>query len=732
MGVTTMKDKHIFGKSDLIASGILFGFIFLWGTIWAFPYPHPDLWSALAVASGAKCADSTVNCLWLYPVRFLFAFFGVKGALAALGIIGKAALGGCAVAVYFALRELWRVYRPVSGDPESAEGRSVFGRCLPLFVAAGFALCPLAWRSFQYLSPDALVFTGVTASVTLWIFGRGMRRIWFYSGSFLILGVISSAHPVGALIAVLEVFVDAFERWRERLVSGRVVTVKLGPAAGDDPFVDIEEEAREQWADRALRREKLIGLISFLTGFGFAFFFVTRAALVSGAASACAFGPIVSWWVTSEMGAALSFAMSSGGRFALGFLVLVVVAIKVAWRMHLSEMHAGGYWEKRFFAVIAALVGLVFICHDVESRLRPRLAAFRDYADILSESVRGAKWVFTDGRLDDALRLALVEKGVRANVMSVLSSPNRAEMNRLKDLAPEAGDRELFVHGGAEVFTAWARERADRLRESAWQVGGRLVGIHGRVKFRTAGGVMRDLETLEALGKDRVGELERRMRELSRRLIALADARYSSGDLFGSLDRTVRTRFDALLWRAARLASERYVQFTKANLINDAQKERELAARLDELNHTLKLQGEFIERMLPTENLVLTPKEALDVALKRADFQLARKYANQVLVSLPDDHGAHFALAMAALQGNDFTLAARHFEVVRTLRPDEPATLNNLSLCYLKLKRYDDAVRCAERAAELQPEMERIQKNLQELRKAAAKAAENAALREGD
>lgn len=713
-----MKIKF-FDKDDLVVSFVLFSAVFLWGLIWAFPFPHPDLWSDFAVAAGSKCADTSVNCLWLFPARLVFSFCGVDAALMIFGLLGKASLGACAVLVYLSLRELWIQYCPLNAETGERVFPFFFAKLLPLVAGVIFALCPLAWRAFQFLSSDALVFACGTLAVTLWIFGRGMRHVWCYSASFLLCGAVASTHPAGAVLAFLEVTVDSFERWREKIVSGRTVHMKTDGSDSDDDDVVMERRAVA-----AVRRERIIAFVSFATGFALAFYVARRSAVASGAAASSAFGSVVAWWTSTELRAFRAMVSSLGGRCAFAFIALAGLAIKVSWRMHIDEMRPSGYWEKRFFSAVAALLGVVFFCHDIEYQLRPRLAVFRDFADVLAESVRGAKWVFTDGRLDDALRLSLVKKGIDANILSVMSVPNRAEINRLKELAPESGDKELFDHGGAEVFTSWARERSDRLRESAWQLGGRLVSVHGKAKFRTVGGVMREYGTVEALGRERVNELERSMRELSQRLVRLSGSNYSSGEMFGSVDRTTRTKYDSLLWRAARLSTERYAQFTKANLINEAQKERELAARLDELNHTLKLQGEYIERMLPTENLVLTPKEALDVALKRADFQLARKYANQVLVSFPDEQSAHFALAMAAMQEKDYALAARHFEIVRTLRPNEPATLNNLSLCYLKLQRYAEALQCAEKAAELQPNMERIQRNLEELRKTAAKAAE--------
>lgn len=708
-----MKSKF-FDMSDLIAAVGIFLLVFCFQLLWAYPYPHPELWSQFAVAARMKLGDASSCGIWLFPARIGFAVFGAKTAMLLLALLGKAALGGVAVMVYFSIRELWICYRPTPDTAaEFYHFPFFYSKMLPLVAACLFAFSPFAWRTFQFFSADALVISCAIGALTCWVFGRNGQRVTLYSFAFLISGGVAASHPVGLGLAFAMVFVDSFERWRARLIAGRTRRSKTMQAGDESDEIDERGFLLQQ---KEVKTERFVFSISFLTGFFLALYAVIRVGSASGAAGST-FSSTVSWWVSSELGAFKAMTSTMGGRCALLFPVLVGVATKIAWQMHLDDRHTTGYWEKRFFTGVLGLLIAVFICRDVDQPSRQRLAALRDYADVVAEGLDGVRWFFTDGRLDDSYRLALADRNRDTTILSVMSVPSRAELDHLKEVAPEPGDREIFERGGCEIFNAWARERGDRLKESAWQMGGRLITIHGKVKFGTFGSLMRDVDALEAIGKERVAEAEKRMRELSQRLAGIAAVRYSGSDLFGSVDKLTASKFDSLMWRAARMASERYTRYTAENRINIAQQERELAARLDELNRTLKLQGDFIERMLPTERLILTPKEALDVALKRADFQLARKYANQVLVSFPEEQSAHFALAMASMQEQDYTVAARHFEVVRLLRPNEPAMLNNLALCYMKMKRYSEALECAEKAAELQPSIERIQNNLREMRK---------------
>ena len=143
--------------------------------------------------------------------------------------------------------------------------------------------------------------------------------------------------------------------------------------------------------------------------------------------------------------------------------------------------------------------------------------------------------------------------------------------------------------------------------------------------------------------------------------------------------------------------------------------------KLDGLNARLRTQGEVIERMLPTEQLVFTAREALEVALKRADFELARRYAGEVLAGAPEDPAANFAMGMANLEAKEYFLASVYFEKALRRNPNEPASLNNLAIAYMKLGQGEKALGFAERAAKVYPKSTEIQRTLAEIRKNVSK-----------
>lgn len=707
--------RQVVDKLDVMVAAGLFGFVFLWALAFAHPFPHPDLWSPLAVAMKTKIGDASICGIWHYPVSVLVAFVGVKHGLLALGLAGKFALALTAGCLYLIFRKLWTQFRPTSHEPSQNESPFFFSKFLPMMAAFFVVLLPFPWRAYQFLSPDSLVLTLLAVAMLGWSFGRKLHNLLVYSFSYLIFGLVTAVNPFGFLLAMTCFIVNAVERWK----SGLFLDTLRESGVEEGEIWDTDDAELREKLKKRLLTEKAVATVTYLLGFAGGLTLAVICAISSDAVGT-AIADVIGWWLNSLLYAFRATSGSMGGRLAILFPVILLGSIMVAWRLNLDEERVRSAWSQKFFSIFFSFISLVFVCHSVGFPERARLALFRDYARLTAAAAKDVHWLFSDGRLDDALRISLAEAHNGAMILSVMNLPRHREIEMLKDAAPENGDRDTFAAGGMEIFKAWARERPDRLRESAWQLGGNIINIHGKLNFRTCGGLMRDEESAAALGEGTAAALDREMRSISERCIGVMLTRYSSGDLFGSADRALRTRFDSLLWRAARLAVERQQRLMKANDINESQKERVLATQLDDLNGTLKSQGEALERMLPTERLVLTPREALDVALKRADFQLARKYANQVLISSPDDQASHFALAMAAMQAKDWRIAVRHFEVVKLLNPGDAATLNNLSLCYMKLNRFKEAVECAERAAELQPTIDKIKRNLEELRKAAA------------
>ena len=99
----------------------------------------------------------------------------------------------------------------------------------------------------------------------------------------------------------------------------------------------------------------------------------------------------------------------------------------------------------------------------------------------------------------------------------------------------------------------------------------------------------------------------------------------------------------------------------------------------------------------------LTPREGLEIALHRANFAEAQRYATIVLNNDEDDPQANFAMGMSAIVKNRFDDAELYLSRVLKRRPKEPAVLNNLSIVCRKQRKFKEAEEYARQALEILP-----------------------------
>ena len=650
-----------FDKIDLLAALGLFAGIAAWAFLWAHPYPHPDLWPFLVAVQG-------------------------KVSAAALGVAGRLSLGAFAAFAYLALRGLWMEYRD---RLDELPDNFLYTRTAPICGAAFFALLPYSWRAAQFLSPGFTLLVLTALGVFLWTCGRGGTGLLSYCVAFLIFGFVSGIEPLGLVTLGYVVVSDTILRWKDGQAHNQ---------REDDEFAH-RQKSIETW-------------FSVLTTvFGFVFGAVLLTAFRVGADAPFVLTErIVSWW--TAWAAVVSRTLVSPMTLVLALAVLsVFVGLAVGRRIRSLGLY--GLMMCRVLSGVLALATFVMLLRSVDRPERIRLQAIREYASLVADDVRDVKFLFTDGRFDDVLRLEFAARGLDTVILNTMVAPTLKEAARLKTLAPEPGDRAIFEAGGAEVFKAWARERPDRLAASAWQLGGGIVRRYGKLKQRTHGTVVRCVDEAREAEDDAA---DRRFVEWTKRIAAIAEESPVGGTVFGGTDDAAAAKFDALLWRAARIAGERAERQAASKAVA-AEQERQTMRKLDGLNASLRTQGEVIERMLPTEKLVFTAREALDVALKRADFELARRYAGEVLAGAPEDSAANFAMGMANLEAKEYFRASVCFEKALRRNPNEPAALNNIAIAYMKLGQGEKALGFAERAAKVHPKSAEIQRTLAEIRK---------------
>lgn len=126
----------------------------------------------------------------------------------------------------------------------------------------------------------------------------------------------------------------------------------------------------------------------------------------------------------------------------------------------------------------------------------------------------------------------------------------------------------------------------------------------------------------------------------------------------------------------------------------------------------LKRTLALIEQERQRTFMQMTPREGLQIALKRANFADAQRYAAAVLRSNENDAEANFAMGMSALADNRYEDAEHYLSRCLKARPNEPATLNNLSIICRKLHRYEEAVDYAQRALKVLPNSPEVKATL--------------------
>ena len=647
----------------LVAAG-LFAAVSGWAFLWAHPYPHPALWSFLAL-------------------------FRPFVAPSAFGVAGRLVLGVFAALAYLLMRTVWIGGR---ADGDTAPDRFLYARLMPLFGALAFAFFPLTWRAGQFLSLHFALLVTAMVGFLLWLCGRDIDRIVLRTFAYLILGFVTGMHPLGAAALALAWLMDAVLWWRVGMT--------------------FEEEEDGEIVDfrRKVQMVLLVAAVATLIGFGIGLW--GRAMLAAAGTGLGTFpAKVLAWW-GAWSGEALD-AGTSTSVWAMGFSVcLAVLGISAGRRLRASGV--AGTLASDVFAAVMGLVVAVFLCRAIDRPERLCLSAIRDYVSLVAEDAADVKYLFTDGRFDDALRMELITRGRDVVLLNAMSVPNDREAKRLRGLAPEPTERPIFEAGGAEVFKAWARERPDRLAISAWQLGSGVLRRLGKVKPCTHGTVLRCTSAARQAADEAA---DARFVRWSRHLLAVAERSRACSALFGEIDGAVRAKLDAVLWRSSRMAVERADRLKAAADSTEAESERELRRRMDRQNASLCAQSEIVERMLATEKMILTPREALEVALKRADFTLARGYAVKVLAEAPDDPQANFALGMAKMEAKDYFAASVHFEKALERNPHEPASLNNLAIAAIELGDLPKALHFAERASKALPQSTEVRQTLAEVKR---------------
>ena len=339
----------------------------------------------------------------------------------------------------------------------------------------------------------------------------------------------------------------------------------------------------------------------------------------------------------------------------------------------------------------------------------------RRMAAIVNEGARltaaecgDAKVLFTDGALDAAVEVAAAMQGKKLKALSMMSGSKPHEIYlRTRDAADEE-DRGMLAVGAANALRTWVRAKPECATNIALQLGFELWR-HDKLPIPQCGGFVARTAGFAP------GEAEKGRKKavsLAERILAL----YSSKDPMAIVNSELKSMFMFLQWRIARMCRMRADAADRTADMKHAMEESELADALDAKNVAYGRIRKQMDWVGQQKGMRLTPREGLKIGLDRADFRLARTFAQQVLVSDPENTRANFAMGMGYFVDEQYGRAEVYLKRALVRSPNEPAALNNLAIAQLRLGKLAEAETNATKALKAFPTSKEIKKTFDHIK----------------
>jgi len=713
--------------------------------VFGIPGIDPSLWNEIAVAAQVRPPQAIFPGFWRFLAVGLFSAFGVGGGVRILTLAG-AVLGGFSVALVFLIVRQTLALLIRTGRPYAVWN----SRIAPFFAFVAAALFgigdPLS-RISRVLSPSLLRFSAGLLAVYLalrWLVVGGRWRLF---PCIALMGLLAAETPFGFLLPALLVLAYVFV-WHG-VVDGVFPRPEKLPAPDELPkwrmfFLFLGTLAVAAFLNAA-EFTALGGAAANGWGANDVYFRYAGGYWRVFAGSASVIGWVLGlvFGVLPLLVAVKVFPMVARDDrpmpFNLGVLLFLVGTLAV---MQCGAFPAARFWTfTKDIALVPSgfLLALFTCCSTVTLALFGAAFAFecqRTYLDenarqpgvllrglvpvltlilvalavvrlpkpvesemqrIVEAAVRetveecgDAKYLFTDGHLDAAVELCAKERGKELHTLNMMSGAGAWETAvRSRPFAPESDDWKNAQMGVPVLLRVWAGEKPGGMDEAAIQLGFEFWKRERKPLPTLSGMVAREKGMDAATAEAGVT----RTKALADRILALAPQTEAADP-----SPALASAFSAVSWRIARFARFR----EDAALAND----------LDASNSALKRMVSAIEQERQRTFLQMTPREGLQIALRRANFVEARRYAAAVLHANPDDAEANFAMGMSSLTGNRYADAERYLSRCLKTRPNEPAVLNNLSIICRKLGRYKESEDYARRALKLLPDSPEVKQTL--------------------
>ncbi len=342
-----------------------------------------------------------------------------------------------------------------------------------------------------------------------------------------------------------------------------------------------------------------------------------------------------------------------------------------------------------------------------QGQTRSMLKLLDDYVQEVLAECGPVKWIFTDGSFDTRLELEAARQGRQLRALSMMAGSGAYDCYLRQNGVVDLEDRMALATGAPMTLRTWMKDKPERMKDSAIQLGFELWKRNGLELPICSGVLARPI----GMSKEDCDAGVARTKKLADRILEF----YVAGGLPKSAGHRIRELFLFVQWRIARLARMRAERADRAGATAAAMADVKLSDELDNRNDSLKRILDSLERARATTLRAVTPREGLQLALARADFTLARRYAEPILDADADEPNANFAMGMSYYTQGQFSRAEEYLKRCLVRNAKEPAVWNNLAMIMLKTHRYDDAERHARKALELIPESAEVKDTLKQI-----------------
>ena len=737
---------------------------------------QPLAWADAAVAAGLRAPDAMFPNLGRIILAGMFRFLDVNAGLFAANVLGSLCGGIAAAFFYLTLRELLPAVLSLRSPGRFWALR--VERIVAFVGTVAFMCAGPVFRIFLSFSGDTLLFLLVVVFVRLFLRLLHYGRFPTAYACLFLLGILSAETPFGFILTIFALIATLVARnyaWRPDLRYFNPMLVELskwrltlffalgfacsvladgaffvnrggmsaaGFASAELPVEWIKHYGMEFW--KSATWLGWIMIVAFvIVPFGVAMFCARRATdddsflpyrtgvlflvLLLVAILPLSALPYVKFWTWTFHPVVNSPLLLSLSCFALAItfsLALAVLAYDIWCRDHrriavqrFPELVEDGTFLRRHFhwrwrrsiTVVALLLILVAIVplRNV-SGIRRMSALVRDVLRETAAECGDARIIVTDGSLDDALRLEFAGSGQKTMPLSIMAGRTPYERNLRLATADNDEDRATLALGVSDALRNWVAYRPERLDKVAIQVGFELWR-NDRSKRPPVSGLLARV----GLSPEDVAKGAAIAQGFAQRAIDI----HSSGVYQKCDDRLLKEKFLFAQWRLARMAAFRDENAGSAGDIVSARKEAGFAEKLDDLNPELRRLNDAVSWIRSRDGNSLTPREGLRIALERADFELARRYATPILSADSTHPDANFGMGMSYFVDGQYAQAEKYLKVALESRPNEPALLNNLAICCYRLSRYEEALAYASKALAKLPDAPAVRKTYEQIRK---------------